>query len=341
MTGLFGRLLLAAVFGAAAIAKLSDRQGWRRTLTDFGVPEGTARWAVALLPLSELTVAVLLVPATTARLAAAGALGLLALFTTAVVVNLARGRRPDCHCFGQLHSTPVGPGVVARNGVLAAISAVVFWQPGTALRSAEQVETVAIVGLALAVGVLAWAVYQLLRQQGRLLLRLDAVEAQLGDRSQYEGLPVGTPAPFFALPSLSGENVTLDALLAAGRPLVLVFVHSNCGPCGELLPVLGRWQHSDALTVAVVAAGEDDVNRAKAEEHALSGVLLEDGQKVADAYGTTATPSAVLIGPDGKIGSPVVAGGAAIEKLLLRAPVHDIELTDGVGEGRQVIGHTL
>jgi methylamine dehydrogenase accessory protein MauD len=362
MTGLslVGRLVLAAVFGAAGVAKLFDRQGSRRALADFGVPEHLAQRGATLLPLSELAVAGMLVPSASARLGALGALGLLVVFSTAIVVNLARGRTPDCHCFGQIHSAPIGPALLVRNGVLAALGALVAWRPGAGigsalswygdLRLAERVGAVAIAVLAGAVVVLAWVVFELLRQQGRLVLRLDALEALTGDRSEYEGLPVGSVAPSFALPSLSGETVTSEALLAPGRPLVLVFVHSNCSPCAQLLPSIGRWQRSDTLTIALVAAGEREINRARAEEHHLGGVLVENGQKVAAAYRTTATPSAVLIGPDGRIQSPVVAGGAAIEKLLLRAPdtvararatSHEIELTDGLVEGRQAYGYTL
>ena len=355
MTGLFlaGRLVLAAVFGAAGIAKLFDRQGTGRALADFGVPERLAHRMAPLLPLLELVAAAMLVPGASARLGALVALGLLVVFTAAIVVNLARGRTPDCHCFGQVHSVPIGPALVVRNGVLAVLSALVAWQPATGvgsalswfgdLRPAEQVGAAAIAVLAGAVALLAWAVFALLRQQGRLLLRLDAIEALTGDRSEYEGLPVGSVAPWFSLPSLSGETVTIDGLLSTRRPLVLVFVHSNCSPCAQLLPSIGRWQRSDAVTISLVAAGDAEVNRARAEEHHLRGVLVENGQKVADAYRTTATPSAVLVGSDGRILSPVVAGGDAIEKLLLRTPdtvaralatSHEIELTDGLVEGR-------
>lgn len=355
MTGLslVGRLALAAVFGAAGIAKLFDRQGSRQALADFGVPERLARRAALLLPALELGVAGMLVPSASARLGALGALGLLVVFSAAIVVNLARGRTPDCHCFGKVHSAPIGPALLVRNGVLAALGALVAWRPGVGIGSAlswygdletpGQVGAVAIAVLSVAVLLLAWVVFELLRQQGRLVLRLDAIEALTGDRSEYEGLPLGSVAPTFSLPSLSGETVTTEALLAGGRPLVLVFVHSNCSPCAQLLPSIGRWQRSDALTIALVAAGDREINRARAEEHHLAGVLVENGQKVADAYRTTATPSAVLIGPDRRILSPVVAGGAAIEKLLLRAPdtaartratVRQIELTDGLVEGR-------
>ena len=45
---------------------------------------------------------------------------MLTLFLIAVGVAMIRGRKPDCHCFGQLHSAPVGWPTLIRNCVLAA-----------------------------------------------------------------------------------------------------------------------------------------------------------------------------------------------------------------------------
>lgn len=117
------RLMLAVVLAVAGVAKLTDRVGSRRAVVDFGVPERFASPVALLLPLAELTAAVLLVLRATARLGAVLALLLLAFFVAAIAVNLSHGRRPDCHCFGQLHSAPVGWPTLARNVVLALAAA--------------------------------------------------------------------------------------------------------------------------------------------------------------------------------------------------------------------------
>src|SRR5438093_6407544 len=111
MTGglLLARVVLAGVFGVAALAKLADREGSRVAMGEFGVPERFAGPLAVLLPAAELTVAVTLLLTPTARGGAVAALALLALFIAAIGANLARGRKPDCHCFGQLHSAPAGP----------------------------------------------------------------------------------------------------------------------------------------------------------------------------------------------------------------------------------------
>src|SRR5205085_9532659 len=94
---LFARLLLAAVFLVAGLAKLADLAGSRQALRDFGVPAQLATPFGTLLPLAELAVAVALVPTVSAWWGAVGALVLLLLFVGGISSNLARGRQPDCH----------------------------------------------------------------------------------------------------------------------------------------------------------------------------------------------------------------------------------------------------
>src|ERR1700730_4781152 len=123
---LLARLLLAVVFVVAGLAKLADRAGSRKALLDFGVPAKFVAPFAVLLPLAELAVAVALLPTASAWWGAIGALALLLLFVAVIGYNLARGRTPDCHCFGQLHSTPAGWPTLIRNLVLAVVAAVIL-----------------------------------------------------------------------------------------------------------------------------------------------------------------------------------------------------------------------
>src|SRR2546421_8676075 len=119
---LIARLLLAAVFLVAGIAKLADLAGSRQALRDFGVPAKLSTPFGVLLPLAELAVAVGLIPTVWAWWGTLGALALLLLFVGGISYNLVRGRQPECHCFGQLHSAPAGWPTLIRNLVLAAIA---------------------------------------------------------------------------------------------------------------------------------------------------------------------------------------------------------------------------
>ena len=100
------------------------RQTWR----EFGLPAMLARPMILLLPLLELAVAVLLIPTNLAWYGAWGALGLLAVFILAIGLAMARGRKPDCRCFGRVHSAPVGGQTLVRDGVLAACAGWLVWR---------------------------------------------------------------------------------------------------------------------------------------------------------------------------------------------------------------------
>src|SRR4051794_34593596 len=123
---LAARLVLACVFAVAGATKLRDRLGTRFTLEDFGLSAGLAGPGAALLPVAELSVAGLLLFDATAVAGALGALLLLGAFMAGITYNLAQGRRPDCNCFGQLQSKPIGPATLARNATLAILAGLVL-----------------------------------------------------------------------------------------------------------------------------------------------------------------------------------------------------------------------
>ncbi|HZQ83637.1 MAG TPA: MauE/DoxX family redox-associated membrane protein [Acidimicrobiales bacterium] len=123
---LIARLLLAVVFAVAAVGKLMDREGTRRALVEFGVPASLAEPGALVLPFAELAVSAFCLVGPVAVWGAMGALVLLAFFSTGIAVSLAHGRRPDCHCFGQLHSAPAGPGTLARNAVFIVLAGVIL-----------------------------------------------------------------------------------------------------------------------------------------------------------------------------------------------------------------------
>src|SRR6266699_491681 len=166
----FARLLLCVVFLIAGLAKLADLARSRQAMRDFGVPAVLADLFGLLLPLAELAIAVALLPAVSAWWGGLGALLLLLLFVGGISYNLARGRQPDCHCFGQLHSAPAGRATLLRNLVLAALAGFVVavgWStPGlgaldwlAALTIAERLEVlVGVVVVALLIGE-GWVIF--------------------------------------------------------------------------------------------------------------------------------------------------------------------------------------
>jgi methylamine dehydrogenase accessory protein MauD len=340
-TLLGARLVLALVFAVAGVAKLTDWAGSRRAIVDFGVPAALAGPLGILLPLAELAIAAALLPTTTAWWGAIGALVLLLIFAAAIGANLARGRKPDCHCFGQLHSAPAGWSTLTRNAVLAAPAALVVWEGldgnvgPSAVAWVGALTAVQLLGLfaaVLVVGLLVvqwWFLFGLFREDGRLMRWLEAVEETLADAGlaftlsgngarQMAVLPVGTPAPVFDLPNLEGEAVTLESLCSLGKPTLLLFTDPECGYCEELLPEVGRWQDelADEFTIALISCDDPEENREMSNEHNLSRVLLEEDWEVSEAYRVSGTPSAVLVEPDGSIGSDLAESAEEIENLV-------------------------
>lgn len=328
------RLVLAVVFGFAGVAKATDLPGSRKATAAFGVPSWLASPVGTLLPVVEVAIAALLIPGGTARSGAAAAFVLLLLFLAAITFNLLHGRRPDCHCFGQVRSTPIGWSAVVRNAVLALGAGwlIVSAPPDSfrinalaglsgALDVSGTLMLVALLAIALAAQTL-W-LWQLFRQQGRLLLRIDELERRLGGGN--EALPIGATAPRFEL---------LDSLLGRGIDVLAIFTDPNCGPCTSLLPTIAQWQQEDTPNVAIVVVTRGDVeaNRALVNRHAIKNVVVQRDQEVNDAYRVAGTPAAVLVRSDGRIASAVALGPDAIARLrtdaLAPVPSPEMRLAD-------------
>lgn len=355
------RVVLAVVFATAGIAKALDRPTTVRTLRDFGVPAALSSVAAVLLVVAELATAVLLVTGPTAWIGGFVALALLVAFGLAAVANLARGRAPACNCFGQVHSEPIGPALLVRNGVLAGLALVVvvggaddaggsLWSNPGDVSSTEVALLAAVVLLGLAVVGLRARVRALAADHEQLAAaheRLSATVAALADGpvapagapavapaepasdappappppTFAPGLPVGVAAPTFALERADDDRTTsLDDLLAAGRPVVLLFVAPTCGTCHGLLPKPAGWTstYGDVLSFVLVTAGTREANAGIDEgTGGFEPVLLDPGS-TRTAYEVAATPGGVVVGRDGAIASETVYGVAEIAMLVMR-----------------------
>ncbi len=360
--GLITALALTAVFAAAGVAKIVDPDGTRTAVADFGTPKRLVTVVAFIVTGAEIIVGLLLLPASTRAVGAAGALALLGVFSAAIAVSLANGRTPDCHCFGQLHSEPTSWKTLGRNGVLAGLAGFTL----AASLAAEQASAFSWVGNASGVRLLAVvlsfmlvalgaisavAFSSFLRTYGKVLLRLEDVErrlaaAGLDDSKDVRpapklGLDPGTRAPAFVARDAAGAPVSLDDLLLPGLPLLLLFSSPSCGPCNDLLPEVAVWQNDLAasITVAIVSGGDDDATTAESQEHGLEHMLVDHDLAIFDAYRAAGTPSAVLIGPDGAIASHVAPGSDWIEQLLLGA----VGRASGVNESAEglPIGSTV
>ena len=347
------RLFLSFVFLLAGATKLADPVGFRKSWRDFGLPKALAPLAVLALPVAELAVAVALIPAMLAWYGAWGALALLSAFLAAVAMAMVRGRKPDCRCFGQLHSAPVGRSTLIRDGILAVCAGWLIsrdrldagpdlWTWFGTLNGDEK--KLAVLA-ACAAGVVFFrlvgraqpaseplALEQTLEEETvpeepvarpRRVTRVERPRPRpepepAGPTAQGIGLPVGTPAPEFQLPSLAGETRTLQSVRQNGRDLLLVFSNPHCEPCNALVPKLTEWarEMEGWLTLAVITRGPMRDNLAKLKGLEPGRVLLQREFEISETYDVISTPTAVLIGADGLIRSPLATGREAIQKLI-------------------------
>ena len=315
------RLILAIVFVVSAVAKLRDRDGSREAVRGFGVPTALVGVVAGGLPFAELTCAVLLIlPDPAATVGAVASLLLLGVFTLAVVVNLLRGNRVDCHCFGSVGDQgEIGWHTVARNVafmLLAAISLIetgsLVSVPGVLIDMTLFQALLWFAGL-LAIAtivVMGMALQQLIARYGAVLLKIEALE-------QATGLAEPQLAPAFTLPDLDGVEVSLVDELAAGRPALVTFVSPNCSNCMALLPDLLEWQ-SDAehpVSLLTLSDGSVEDNREKIQDVEGLRVLLQPDRTISDELGLLGTPAAVLVGVDGRVAGAAAHGADAIRQL--------------------------
>ena len=175
--------------------------------------------------------------------------------------------------------------------------------------------------------------FQLVKQHGKTLLRLEALEEQLAGlvagsagaartNAAPRGLAPGTTAPEFELADLSGKSHTLAEM--RGNPVLLISFSPQCGYCVQMgadlaaLPVDGR---DGAPIPLVITTGEAEQNRKLVEEHQIKCVvLLQKANEVVSKYDMYGTPMGYLIDAQGRIASAVAAGSEAILALARGAP---------------------
>jgi peroxiredoxin len=172
-------------------------------------------------------------------------------------------------------------------------------------------------------------IWQLLRQQGRLLLRLERLERHLGIHGEDSvqrgtvalqaadrgGLPSGTALPGFELPDLEGRPVSLKAF--RDRKVLLVNWSARCGFCELIAPDLGRLRSElDKAGVELLLVGHaGQQERTLAEEHGLGGALLIDDGSSIEAFASLGTPSAYLLDADGRTAAPLAVGADQVLEL--------------------------
>jgi thiol-disulfide isomerase/thioredoxin/outer membrane lipoprotein-sorting protein len=116
----------------------------------------------------------------------------------------------------------------------------------------------------------------------------------------------GKDAPSFRGVSLDGKAYSLETL--KGKAVLLDFWASWCGPCIRSMPIVEKLHEDYRAQGLVVLAVDVGENRETVEKFLKTRtvpypVIMGDEAGIPAAYGVSAFPTFVMIGPDGKIAS--------------------------------------
>ncbi len=327
------RLALFGVFFLAGVGKLMDLAGAEKAVKDFGIPDTMAKPIAYGLPIFELLIAYLLLFTSVSWLGAVGGFLLLLSFIVGMVYQISKGNAPDCHCFGQMHSEPVGISSLVRNIVLALLAGIlIISQPGfqgaeLGMTDGEVVQSVALLTLVMLAFISVVHIRKIITNQDILAQRLDLMELISGDSPPQErknagdpadGLPIGAPFPDFALPDLAGKVTTFDHIFSRGKPILFFFVGPTCGPCKALLPEIEAWseEFGDKISIILISTGPVEVNRERYGGKIESTILLQKDRELAKIVYAKWTPTAIFVDKNGNVASHPAAGDTAVRDLI-------------------------
>jgi peroxiredoxin len=137
------------------------------------------------------------------------------------------------------------------------------------------------------------------------------VQVPAGVRSP-SALSVGAEAPSVDLPDLTGARI---GLAVTDRDTLVLFWNPACGFCQQMLDELRRWEESELQgtpRLLLISTGSVEDNKAMGLR---APILLDQTFSAGSAFGTTGTPSAILVDHDGKIASELALGAPAIFQL--------------------------
>jgi peroxiredoxin len=125
--------------------------------------------------------------------------------------------------------------------------------------------------------------------------------------AQFSVVATGKPAPDFSIPDVDGKIITLADF--KGKYVLLDFWASWCGPCKPQIPFLKaakeKFMGKNLVVLGISLDSKKEAWMTAIASHELNWINASSlkgwAEPVAQAYGASAIPFNVLIGPDGKI----------------------------------------
>jgi len=137
---------------------------------------------------------------------------------------------------------------------------------------------------------------------------------------------LGKPAPTTAGVTLKGSEIDLASY--RGRPVVLNFFASWCGPCQTEAPQLNAFAYDQSLKaqgaqmIGVVFNDADSAAKSFAESQGVTYPLLTDpGGAIANRWGVASPPTTFIVSGDGKVVEELVGPVTAKQLDRIVAPM--------------------
>ncbi|HEV2527137.1 MAG TPA: TlpA family protein disulfide reductase [Thermomicrobiales bacterium] len=123
---------------------------------------------------------------------------------------------------------------------------------------------------------------------------------------------VGQSAPALRRPDLDGNVIDLAAF--RGAPTLLLFWSPGCSYCQGLLPEIKAFERTlGQLRMVIVSRGPAGLNQ---EAGFVSPMVLDDDLAIAQSFGASGTPAAVLIDGRGVVAAPVARGATGLRGVM-------------------------
>ena len=175
-------------------------------------------------------------------------------------------------------------------------------------------------------------IYRLTLRHGLSLLRIEALESQLAHEAEDPemdnrtalytyGIPPGSVAMNFDLPSISGENLTLYRF--RGRRVLLIFVAPDCPASIELLAAISCLAPTDTdsdVQILIVSTGDMQENRDLMQRFDVQWpVVVQHDNELATLVFVNGTPMAYMLNAEGITESHRLEGVLAITGAVVLA----------------------